>query len=334
MKNKKPSALGKGIGALIPDNVLQGSGVSGKADADQLRDSIARIDISLIRPNPFQPRTDFDPVALEELKESIREKGVIQPVTVRPVEDGGFELIAGERRFRACSDLNLETIPAFVVPIETDAEMLELALIENVQRDNLNPIEVAKGYRRLIDECQLTQEQVAQKVGKDRVTVTNFLRLLRLPDEVLNATRRKELSMGHARALLGIREEAKILATYEAVVEHELSVRLTEKLAKLVEGGMLVSVAVDSLRAKKSAPEPKSGPKKQPPKRKIPEPEDSEFSSMLGEIESQLRTILATKVKLKSKPDGAGTVEIDYYSNEELERLLDLFAVIEREQMG
>ena len=161
---------------------------------------LAGIEIDRIRPNPFQPRTDFDQSAIEELSRSILEKGLIQPITVRRLGEE-YQLVSGERRLRAVQRAGLARIPAFIIEVKTDAEMLELALVENIQREELNPVEIAHAYQRLIEECQLTQEEVGQKVGKDRSTVTNFLRLLKLPERVKDGLRKGQLTMGHARAL-------------------------------------------------------------------------------------------------------------------------------------
>ncbi len=191
MTTQKKSVLGRGLSALIPKTTVKE--VSVRSD-DIGRDSggegvIARIDLARIRPNPFQPRAEFDPESLSELTRSIVEKGVIQPITVRRVTDG-YQLISGERRLRAAHSAGLEQIPAYIISVESDEEMLELALVENIQRETLNPIEIATAYKRLIEECHLTQEDVAEKVGKDRTTVTNFLRLLKLPEEIQNGLKK------------------------------------------------------------------------------------------------------------------------------------------------
>jgi ParB family chromosome partitioning protein len=241
---KRAASLGKGLDALLPSSFsIEPPQENMKVDDGKSVGVIAMIDVQRVRPNPMQPRQDFDPEALEDLKKSIREKGVIQPITVRRTETG-YEIIAGERRVRASTELGFDTIPAYILDIETDAEMLELALIENVQRENLNPIEVALGYKRLMEECRLTQEEVSKKVGKDRTTITNFMRLLRLPQEIQQSLRRKSLSMGHARAILSITDEQKQQEVFRYVVSGDVSVRKTEELVKKVESGLSVEDAL------------------------------------------------------------------------------------------
>jgi ParB family chromosome partitioning protein len=213
--------LGRGLRALIPD-VPAG---------DNASSSVRDISVSQIRPNPFQPRAEFNPQALDELKRSIVENGLITPITVRPF-DSAYQLIAGERRLRAAQELGYESIPAYVLDVREDAQMLELALIENVQRENLNPIEEAQAYQRLIDECRFTQELVAQRVGKDRVTITNSLRILKLPEVIRESVRRGEISAGHARALLGVADQQDQLKLWKKIQRDQLNVRQVEKLAK------------------------------------------------------------------------------------------------------
>ncbi len=343
---KMKNALGKGLGALIPSQVavrstaLSETSVSN--DDGQSVGVIALIDITRIRPNPLQPREDFDPQALDDLKKSIKEKGVIQPITVRRTEYG-YEIIAGERRVRASMEIGMATIPAYILDIATDAEMLELALIENVQREHLNPVEIALGYQRLIEECRLTQEEVSQKVGKDRTTVTNFLRLLRLPREIQQALRVKRISMGHARAMLSLSDEETQVEVFHRVAQDDLSVRRTEELVKLVAGGRPADVP---LGPKKSAsapfvPAPESIMEREsvsysetavPVQESSGTEHDTRVESTLDEIENRLRQLLATQVHLRMKKEGSGSLEIRFFSPEELERLLDLFAIIERSE--
>ena len=215
MTTPKKSVLGRGLSALIPKTPL--TEVSVQEGAVE-RDSgeigiIASVEISKIQPNPFQPRTDFDQSALEELTKSIREKGIIQPITVRRVSNG-YQLISGERRLRAAQGAKLRNIPAYIIAVATDEEMLELALIENIQREYLNPMEVAIAYQRLMDECRLVPEDIAQRVGKDRSTVTNFIRLLKLPTKIQEGLRKDKISMGHARALITLPSERTQLRMY------------------------------------------------------------------------------------------------------------------------
>lgn len=316
--SKNKTVLGRGLGALL-------SGVE-EITAEQRRDlpdddghtvgTICAIDIARVRPNPFQPRVDFNQQALEELKQSIQENGVIQPITVRRVE-GGFELISGERRVRASIDAGLTEIPAYVLNVESDRAMLELALIENVQRENLNPIEVALGYQRLIKECALTQEEVSRKVGKDRSTVTNFLRLLRLPQPIQLSLRGNEISMGHARALLTITDDQHKLDLWRKVRDEALSVRRTEAIVKQIAS------AANGVKSRDVAPSAPDGDDDRAPARAQIE--------LITEISTRLQQVLGTQVRIKANGSSDGSIVIDYYSSEDLERLLDLFAIIERQ---
>ncbi|MEP7219041.1 MAG: ParB/RepB/Spo0J family partition protein, partial [Bacteroidota bacterium] len=234
--SKNKTVLGRGLGALLSGVTTEQEDLERQnlpGDDGRSVGTICAIDIARVRPNPFQPRVDFGAQALDELKHSILENGVIQPITVRRV-DGGFELISGERRVRASIAAGLTDIPAYILNVESDRGMLELALIENVQRENLNPIEVALGYQRLLRECSLTQEEVSHKVGKDRSTVTNFLRLLKLPGPIQSSLRNNEISMGHARALVTIPEDGDRLEVWRKVRDEGLSVRRTEALVKQV----------------------------------------------------------------------------------------------------
>lgn len=285
--------LGRGLSALIPD-------ISPERDNNNntKAGSIHEIEISRIAANPFQPRTDFDPQALQELKQSIAENGLVTPVTVRP-HKGSYQLIAGERRFRAVQELGYERIPAYVLEVRDDRQMMEMALIENVQRENLNPIEEALGYQRLIDECALTQEVVAQKVGKDRVTIANSLRLLKLPDAVQESLRKSELSAGHARALLGLPDRAQQIDLWKTILKNSLSVRQVEKLVQ---------------RASK----PKSAAKK-----KV----SPTAPYAVREAEDKLRRIFGTQVKINLQGKG-GKIEVEFYSDNDLERLLELMQKI------
>lgn len=276
--------LGKGLRALIPDIPEE--------ETEDRKSSIQDIELPRIRPNPFQPRENFDETALEELKNSIAEKGIIQPITVRPVDDG-FELIAGERRLRAVTALQLETIPAYVLNVETDEDMLELSLIENIKRENLNPIDIARAYNRLLVDCKLTQEAVSKRVGKERSTVANFLRLLKLPKHVQESLKFGELNMGHARALITIEDSELQNEIWQKIVKNNLSVREVERLAK--KG------------SKKKANAPKS--------------EEKPFYIL--EAEEKLRNSLATQVRIKAGKKG-GNIEIEYYSDDDLERLIDI----------
>jgi ParB family chromosome partitioning protein len=317
MSKSKP-VLGRGLDALlssVPEMTPeQREGLPG--DDGRSVGTICNIDLSKVRANPFQPRLDFNAQALGELKQSILENGVIQPITVRRVE-GGFELISGERRVRASIDAGLKDIPAYILNVESDRAMLELALIENVQRENLNAIEVALGYQRLIEECTLTQEEVSQKVGKDRSTVTNFLRLLRLPAQIQTSLRENEITMGHARALLTIHDDPVRLDLWRKVRDESLSVRRTEALAKEI------ARASNNGRGRESR-------QQMEPVKGVAEGRSAQQEILYNEISTKLQQTLGTQVRIKPGTTGDGAIQIDFYSNEDLERLLELFAVIER----
>lgn len=286
---KKTNRLGKGLSALIPDTDLT------PAAEDAV---LKEIDVKLIRPNPYQPRLEFDPFALQELKVSIEENGVIQPITVRRVNDH-YELISGERRLRAVAEIGLITIPCYIRQIETLEEMLELAIIENVQREKLNPIEQAQAYQRLIDECKLTQDDVAHKIGKDRSTITNIIRLLKLPAVIQDSVKKNEISMGHARSLLAINNERLQKSICNKIVKEGLSVRRVEKLIK------------ETLEKSKVK------------KRTLPR-----RSVFVQKVEDNLRESLGTKVTIKPKKEG-GIIEVEFYSPEDLSRLVEMFDQIE-----
>ncbi|NTU69065.1 MAG: ParB/RepB/Spo0J family partition protein [Chlorobiaceae bacterium] len=287
-------ALGRGLKALISE---EGFAAAEKAEVtEKLQDgAIGSLPVDKIRVNPFQPRKEFDEAALEELRNSIIENGVIQPVTV--CRDGdGYQLISGERRLRAVTGAGFKFIPAYVIEAPEDATKLELALIENIQREDLNAIEVALALRSLVTKCNLTQDEVAQKVGKNRSTVSNFLRLLKLPRQIQDSIRSREISSGHARALINLPNEQLQLKVWRQIMSRQLSVRQTEALVN--------NMFKD---------QPKEAPK-QPSHRTV----------QLGEIEGILRDRLATKVKVVEKNGGQGEIHIRYFSNDDLERILDL----------
>jgi len=288
---KKTNRLGRGLSALIPETP------DPKQTPENEDATLKQIDVFLIRPNPYQPRLEFDPIALQELKASIEEKGVIQPITVRPMKDH-YELVSGERRLRAVTEIGLDKIPCYIREIETKEEMLELAIIENVQREHLNPIEQAIAYQRLIDECNLTQDDVAQKIGKDRSTITNIIRLLKLPPKIQDSVRNGEISMGHARTLLGVAQPKVQMSIWQKILKENLSVRKVEQLIKEAQN--------------KPATRKKSAPRR---------------SVFLQKAEDNLRDTLGTKVTIRPKKEG-GNIEIEFYSPEDLNRLLDLFEQI------
>lgn len=276
--------LGKGLGALIPQ--------MNEYDLGNTRE--VRLDD--ITPNPYQPRKEFNEEKLAELASSIREYGLLQPLVVKPVGDR-FLLIAGERRWRASRMAGLTTVPV-VVNDADDRSLMAIALVENLQREDLNPLEAALAYRRLIDEFQLTQEEVAARVGKSRPAVSNTLRLLTLPEAVQTAVASGDLSEGHARALLGLSNESDVLSLWEQIREQGLSVRATEQQVRRAVRGV-------SRETKK-------------PASRVPSRKDAD----LVDVEDQLRTALGTQVRLKG--DGSrGWIEIEYYGQEDLTRLLE-----------
>lgn len=320
---KQGLGLGKGLGALIPKDLIKQERASQPALTDASSDAdvggVRLIPVSSIIANPVQPRRHFDERALQELAQSIMVHGVITPITVRKHFDG-YELISGERRLRASQIAGLEAVPAYVIEVSSNAHMLEIALIENVQREDLNPLETAQGYQRLIEDCGLTQEDVAIRVGKDRSTVANLLRLLKLPPDVQAAVRNRRIAMGHARALLALSAEASQLAVLREVIKRDLSVRKTEALVKDIElerrriarDGSIVAVQPERTSTTGDRPTP-SGTQ----------------STTLKQIEDSLRQVLATQVRLKMKSDDQGAIEIEFYSLEELERLLELLTPVE-----
>ena len=309
--------LGKGLSALIrpqeqparqpsPENLNQQAPPTPAAPPPDRAASINDIEISRIRPNPFQPRADFDPAALDELKQSIQQQGIIQPITVRMVQDGMYELISGERRMRASLELGLPTIPAYIIEVRSDQEMLELALVENLQREHLNPIEIAISYQRLSTDIGLTPEEIAKKVSKDRTTVINFLRLLKLPQAIQTAVRKGALTTGHARALLGIANEEIQLQLFERIVSSDMSVRQVEKLVR----------AIGKAVPKKGAPSTAA--------------HAANTDSGVAHIEGRIRQLLATKVKISVRADGKGEIIIEFYNHDDLGRLFDLLSSVQQ----
>jgi len=262
---------------------------------DGLINNICEIPLEQIEINPYQPRAEFDLIALQELSESIKTHGIIQPLTVRKLTAKKYQLIAGERRLRASKLAGLSTVPVYIHRAN-DQEMLEIALIENIQREDLNAIEVAITYKRLIDECSLTHEALSERIGKDRSSISNFLRLLKLPPEVQTAIKMRTLSMGHARALAGVDNPIYQLDIYKQVIAKKLSVRQTEELCRNM--------------ANKSV---------------IKRPAATTFSPRDIQLAQQnLTQYLSTKVELKSNKDYRGSITINFYSKDDLERLLEL----------
>lgn len=291
LQNKK-RGLGRGLDAILqsPETDITSSDISGNYVAG----AVAEINIDFIEANPFQPRTDFDDNALNELAESIKVQGVIQPVTVRKMGRDKYQLISGERRLRASRLAGLKTIPVYI-RVANDEQMLEMALIENTHREGLNAIEVALSYQRLIEECNITQEQLSEKVGKDRSTVTNFLRLLKLPPEVQVALRDGFISMSQARAIINIEDKTKQLIILKEIIDKDLSVRQVEELVR--------SLNTKNVKTKKQ-------------KDVLPE-------VVIQKVNS-LSKSLNTKIKVSRNSKGKGTLTINFKNDEDFERLISL----------
>lgn len=303
------TGLGRGLGALLggapsptpspAQTATTPKPIQAKAPEPVAAPGLRRLPLSQIHPSPLQPRKDFPPESLQELADSIREQGLIQPLVVRAVASG-FELIAGERRWRASQVAGLTEV-SVVVREATDREVVELALIENLQRENLNPIEEALGYVQLNTQFQLTQEEIARRVGKSRVVVANAIRLLRLPEPVRDLVRHNRLSVGHAKVLLTLPDIHQQQRLAQRIVDHGLSVRETERIVAQATG-----VVADT----------ETGPDRKQPAR----------DPLVGSIEEKLRERLGTQVHLRHR-DGKGALEIRYFSDAELNRILDLLGV-------
>ncbi len=294
--NKK-QGLGKGIRALLDniDEEIQAPREGVPAVSGQNSTTTARIPLDQIEVNPKQPRRDFDATALRELSESIKLHDIIQPVTVIKVGQNKYQLISGERRLRAAAMAGLEDIPAYVRTADSQG-MLEMALLENLQRENLNAIEIALSYRQLMDECGLTQEMVSERMKKERSTVANYLRLLKLPPDIQKAVRDGLLSMGHARAIIGLEHVDQQLHVYHEAMQRGLSVRQVEQMVK-------------DMATERAPQAPKAPPMKLPIAYK--------------RIEDNMASHFSTKVKLDRKKSGKGTVLIEFYNDEDLERIMD-----------
>lgn len=297
-KATKKQALGRGLSALLkdPDNDIQS--VTDK-NADQVIGHVVELDIESIEVNPFQPRSNFNDEALGELASSIRELGIIQPITVRKLDFNKFQLVSGERRFRASKLVGLQTIPAYI-RIANDQESLEMALVENIQRQDLDPIEIALSYQRLIDEIQITQEKLSDRVGKKRSTITNYLRLLKLHPIIQTGMRDGFISMGHGRALINIEKKKDQIAIYERIVSQGISVRETEQLVKTFKGEGETP----------TAPEKKKGSKEVPP--------------FVATGLEAIKDHLAAKVDITASAKGKGKIVIPFHSEEEFKRIKKL----------
>jgi ParB family transcriptional regulator, chromosome partitioning protein len=286
----KKNALGRGLGALIEG--VEKEVLEKKVEANM------QIAIESIEGNPFQPRTHFDNQALEELASSIKQLGIVQPLTVREIGSNRYQLIAGERRLRAARLAGLTHVPAFIRTAD-DQAMLELALVENIQREDLDAVEIAISYQRLIEECKLTQEQLSDRVGKQRSTVANYMRLLKLPPEIQLGIKNKQLTMGHARTLVNIEDPKKQIKVYYKIIDDDLSVRSTEELVRTLQ----TEVIKDHSKSEK--------------KKKL----NDEFTQLSNHLEK----IFSSKVNFRINEKGMGKIVIQFNSPEEMERILGVF---------
>lgn len=297
-KAQKKQALGRGLSALLkdPDNDIQS--VADK-NADKVIGNVVELDIDSIEVNPFQPRTKFNDDALQELASSIRELGIIQPITVRKLDFNKYQLVSGERRFRASKIVGLETIPAYI-RIANDQESLEMALVENIQRQDLDPIEIALSYERLIDEIKITQEKLSDRVGKKRSTITNYLRLLKLHPTIQNSMRDGGVSMGHGRALINIENEKDQLKIFDKVVQGGLSVRATEGLVKAYRNS---DNGIPTLKS-----------------------ENKPLPDFVSKNIDAIKKHLAVKVDISANSKGKGKITIPFNSEEEFKRIKKILA--------
>lgn len=302
MTTNRRNALGKGLGALLQNADTDVTSSPKSGDTPTSVGAISEIPVAYIEANPFQPRTHFEKIALAELAESIKVHGIIQPVTVRKIGYDKYQLISGERRFRASQISGLTQIPAYI-RIANDQAMLEMALVENIQRENLDAIEVAISYKRLIDECNLTQESLSQKVGKQRSTVANYLRLLKLPIEIQLGIRENKISMGHARAIVNLDQEETQLAIYNQILAEDLSVRAVEDIARWQNKKPDVVT-----KNKKSAT--------------IVLPEK------LKKVNESIKLAYGPKAELRRLASGKGKIIIPFTSDDDLERILKAIDIL------
>ena len=290
-KKYQGQALGRGLDALLQTDGIQTSGSS----------NLSEVRMDDIQPNPNQPRSEFDDDSLQELANSIRQIGLVQPITLRDMGDGTYTIIAGERRWRACQRVGLTTIPAYIRTVD-DENMLEMALVENIQREDLSAIEVALAYQSLIEQYSLTQDQLSEKVGKNRATIANYLRLLKLPASVQMALRNKEIDMGHARALLSISDPKAQLKVFSEMKKGRMSVRQIENMGKLLsEGGSVKTKTGKRIRQK-----------------------GSNLSADYNLLREGLRKIFKTKVEMTCSESGKGKISIPFANETELERIIEM----------
>ena len=283
--------LGKGLDALIPSYATESSHIDGAAP------------IAKIIPNRNQPRQEFDPEKLEELTASIKENGIIQPLTVRELEEGNFELIAGERRLRAAKNAGLETVPVYILSVDADVEMMEYALVENIQRVDLKPIEKAEGYAILSGKYDLSQDEIAKRVGKSRPAIANALRLLKLPPEIKSSLNSGKISTGHALAILALRKSLQMMTLHQKVIREELSVRQTEALVKKYSESFNNNLKVTEVTPKHSE---------------------------LAQIENELISLLGTKVVINKNKNGKGKIQIEFYSDNDFNRIFEIISNSEK----
>ncbi|HPI37344.1 MAG TPA: ParB/RepB/Spo0J family partition protein [Ignavibacteriaceae bacterium] len=312
MSKIRPPVLGRGLDALIRpqaknETIISEQAVNAEFNNHPETEVITKIPVSDIFPNPFQPRLTFDTDAMEELKKSILTNGLIQPITVRRYHGEKYQLISGERRLKAFKEIGYKTIPAYILDVVSDEIMLAMALIENIQRERLNPIEVGLAYKRLMEECNLSHEQIAERVGKDRSTVANSIRLLKLPEEVKEALITDSISMGHARALINVNDNAVQVEILNRIKENNLSVRKVEQLVKKYltgdSGKRTVQSSGISFKNK---------------------------NADLSALEDRLRRLFGTKIICRQTSSGSGEIVVEFYSADELERLIELFEIIEK----
>ena len=283
--------LGKGLDALIPSYATDDRHIDGAVPLTQ------------IIPNRNQPRQEFNPEQMEELTASIKENGILQPLTVRELEGGNFELIAGERRLRAAKDAGLETVPVYILSVDADVEMMEYALVENIQRVDLKPLEKAEGYAILSGKYDLSQDDIAKRVGKSRPAIANALRLLKLPPEIKSSLNSGKISTGHALAILGLRKSLQMMTLHQKVIREELSVRQTEALVKKYSESFKNNLKV-----------------------KIVVPKQSDVIH----IENELISLLGTKVAIKKNQKGKGKIQIEFYSENDFQRILEIISGSEK----
>ncbi len=296
--HKKYAALGRGLDALISTDSIRTNGSS----------SINEVELSKISINPNQPRRDFDPEALQELADSIAEIGIIQPITLRKMDEDSYQIIAGERRFRASQMAGLTTIPAYIRTAD-DENVMEMALIENIQREDLNSLEIALAYQHLLEQYELTQERLSQRVGKKRTTIANYLRLLKLPAPIQVALQNKEIDMGHARALLTLDDPKTQIKIFEEIVKHHYSVRKVEEMVKLLNEGESIKSGEKKIAAKST---------------KLPQEYDT--------LRSHLSDFFHTKVQMSCSQNGKGKISIPFNNEEELERIMEIFDKLKNQE--